>query len=146
MNLGKVIWRNELSIGNVDVDNDHKKLLEVYNDLVDLIELNRSREEFAKILSKMTDYTLKHFKKEEAYMQEFAYPRLADHKKNHVDYKYKVAMYNVDLLSTNPPEPKEIIKFLENWWTHHIMNNDIDYENYRKKIQSDAKYSTLSLR
>ena len=143
MNLKKNIWRNELSIGNVNIDNDHKKLLEVYRDLVDLIELNRSREEFAKILSKMTDYTLKHFKKEEAYMQEFVYPKLEEHKKYHSDYTYKVAMYNVDLFSNNPPEPKEIIKFLEKWWENHIMNNDVDYENYKEKILSDAEYSTF---
>ena len=143
MNLKKIIWRNELSIGNVNIDNDHKKLLEVYRDLVDLIELNRSREEFAKILSKMTDYTLKHFKKEEAYMQEFVYPKLEEHKKYRSDYTYKVAMYNVDLFSNNPPEPKEIIKFLEKWWENHIMNNDVDYENYKEKILSDAEYSTF---
>lgn len=141
MNLGKVIWGDELSIGNVDIDNDHKKLLEVYNDLVDLIELNGNREEFAKILSKMTDYSLGHFKREETYMQKFAYPKLAEHKNFHNDFKYKVARYNVDLLSINPPEPIEIIKFLEKWLVNHIMNKDPDYENYKKKHQSDAKYS-----
>lgn len=141
MNLKKIIWKNELSIGNVDIDNDHKTLLEVYSDLVDLIELKGSREEFAEILSKMTDYTLKHFKKEEAYMQAFAYPKLKEHKKCHDDYKYKVAMYNIDLLSSNPPEPKEIIKFLEKWWVNHVLINDVDYENYKKKILSDAEYS-----
>jgi len=140
MNLGKIIWRNELSIGNNAIDNDHKKLLEIYNDLVDLIKLNRSREEFAKILSKMTGYTLNHFKKEESYMQQFAYPKLAEHKKYHRDYSYKVAMYNVDLLSVNPPDPIEITIFLEKWWTNHILNNDVDYESYRKKIQSATKY------
>lgn len=141
MNLEKIIWRNELSIGNVDIDNDHKKLLEAYSDLVDLIELNGSRQEFSEILSKMTDYTLQHFKKEEAYMEEFAYPKLKEHKKYHSDYKYKVAMYNVDLLSNNPPDPKEIIKFLEKWWVNHILNNDLDYENYKKRILSAAEYS-----
>ncbi len=132
-NLEKKDWTNKLSIGNINIDNDHKRLLEVYNDLVDLIELNGNREEFAKILSKMTDYSLKHFEKEENYMQEFAYPKLTEHKQYHRNYIYKVAMYNVDLLSSNPPKPIEIIKFLEKWWINHIMNIDADYENYKRK-------------
>ena len=57
-------WTTELSIGNKNIDEDHRQLIEIYNDLVDFITMNQSREEFAVILSKMTDYTLKHFKKE----------------------------------------------------------------------------------
>lgn len=142
-NLEKKDWTNKLSIGNIDVDNDHKKLLDVYNDLVDLIELNGKREEFAEILSKMTDYSLRHFNKEEIYMQEFNYPKLEEHRQYHRDYRYKVAMYNVDLLGSNPPDPKEIIKFLEKWWTNHILNNDMHYENYKKKIESDVTYGSF---
>ena len=126
MNLEKLEWSNNLSIGNTNIDNDHKKLIKIYNDLIDLIELDRNREEFAKILSKMTDYVLKHFKKEETYMQEFSYPKLTEHKQYHRDYSYKVAMYNVNLFGINPPEPREVIKFFEKWWTNHIMNSDLD--------------------
>tara|TARA_R110001583_G_scaffold194758_1_gene366857 strand:+ start:2389 stop:2823 length:435 start_codon:yes stop_codon:yes gene_type:complete len=142
-NLEKKDWTNQLSIDNIDVDSDHKKLLDVYNDLVDLIELNGNRTEFAVILSKMTDYSMRHFNKEEIYMQEFNYPKLKEHVQYHRDYKYKVAMYNVDLLSSNPPDPKEIIQFLKKWWTNHILNNDMHYENYKKKIESDVIYKSF---
>ena len=114
----------------------------MYNDLVDLIEQNKNREEFAKILSKMTDYVLKHFKQEELYMQELSYPKLTEHQQYHRDYAYKVAMYNVDSLSANPPDPKEILEFLEKWWKNHILNVDIDYENYKKKNELDISYRT----
>ena len=143
MIMEKMNWTNELSIGNINIDNDHKKLIEVYNDLFDLIELNKNREEFAKILSKMTDYVLKHFKKEEFYMEEFKYPKLTEHKNYHYDYSYKVAMYNVYLLSTNSPEPKEIMEFLKKWWTNHILNIDMEYENYKKETESDATYNAF---
>ena len=138
--LERLRWSDELSIGNVNVDKDHKKLIEIYNDLVDLIELGRDREEFAIILSKLTDYTLTHFRKEEDYMEKFSYPDLSEHKNYHCDFMYKVAMFNVDLLSSNPPEPKSIIKFVDKWLAQHIMKNDADYEKYKNEIQSDAIY------
>src|ERR1035437_8156656 len=136
--LERMRWSDELSIGNVNVDKDHKKLIEIYNDLVDLIELDRNREEFAIILSKLTDYTLTHFRKEEDYMQKFSYPNLSEHKNYHCDFMYKVAMFNVDLLSTNPPDPKGIINFVDKWLSQHIMKNDADYEKYKNEIQSEA--------
>jgi hemerythrin len=138
--LERLKWSDELSFGNVNVDKDHKKLIEIYNDLVDLIELDRNREEFAIILSKLTDYTLTHFRKEEDYMQKFSYPNLSEHKNYHCDFMYKVAMFNVDLLSTNPPDPKGIINFVDKWLSQHIMKNDADYEKYKNEIQSDAIY------
>lgn len=91
----------------------------------------------------MTDYSLKHFKKEEAYMQELNYHKLTKHKMYHRDYIYKVAMYNVDLLSVNPPDPKEIVEFLAEWWTNHIMKIDMDFENYKKETGKDANYSAF---
>lgn len=139
-NVKKIIWTNELSIGNSTVDDEHKKLLEIFNDLVELIEYKKDRQEFAKILTKMTDYSLIHFKREEKYMEKLSYPVLAQHKKSHRDYIYKVAMYNVDLLSANPPDPKEVIAFLEKWWTNHIMIHDNEYEHFKNKIQSDFTY------
>lgn len=146
MNNGrkKLVWTNEFSIGNEDVDYDHNKLLDIFNDLVELIEYKieykKDRQEFAKILTKMTDYSLNHFKKEEEYMRKMSYPLLSEHKNYHRDYVYIVAMYNVDLLSINPPEPKDIIAFLEKWWTNHILTHDDKYEKYKNEIESVATY------
>jgi len=140
MSEKKKIWTNELSIGNTGIDNDHKKLIEIINNLVDMIELGGSREEFAKILTDMTDYSLKHLKKEEIYMEEFDYPKLTEHKISHREYIFKVAMYNVDLLGNNPPNLNEIVQYLEKWWTNHILIYDMDYENYKKAIKSDTIY------
>jgi hemerythrin len=139
--LERMRWNDELSIGNTNVDNEHKKLLEIYNDLVDLIELGRDREEFAIILSKLTDYTLTHFHKEEDYMQKFSYPNFSVHQSSHSDFMFKVAMFNAELLGSNPPDPKNIIKIVDKWLINHIMTSDMHYENYKNEIKSDVIYS-----
>ncbi len=139
--LEKLVWTNELSLNNEDIDREHKKLIEICNDLIDLYELNHNREEFARILTEMTDYGLIHFKSEERYMQKFSYPKLTEHKQHHRNYIYKVAMYNVDLLRANPPELTDVIKFLKKWWVNHILIIDAEYENYKNKIHSDVKYT-----
>lgn len=127
-------------MGNDNVDKDHRKLLKIYNDLVDLIEYNRSREEFSRILSQMSDYSIMHFKKEEEYMMEFNYPDIDAHKQSHMDYIYRVSMFNVELSRFRTTDPQDVIKFLETWWVKHIMEKDASYEKYRKSINSSAKY------
>ena len=49
-------------------------------------------------------------------------------------------MYNHNLSRINPPSPNEIIDFLEEWWINHILDKDLDYENYKKEIGSNAIY------
>jgi len=136
----KIIWDSRFSVGNTKIDDEHKKLIGVVNDLIEFVEFKKDREEFAKILSEMTDYCLTHFKKEENYMKKFAYPDFTKHHTLHTDYIYKVAMYNIELSENIPPDPKEIISFLEKWWTSHIMIVDREYEVYKNKIQSDVIY------
>lgn len=139
-NLEKINWTDKYSIGNTKIDSVHKKLIDIYNEMVEFVKSGQDRETFAIILSEMTDYSLVHFKREEEYMNKMAYPKLSEHKRYHRDYVYKVAMYNVGLASNDPPTISEIIDFLEKWWIHHILEIDIQYENYKAEIHSVVKY------
>lgn len=139
-NNKKLIWSDDLSIGNVDIDKIHEKLIDIYNDLVDFADMGGSHSEFAFILSKMTDYSLMHFKREEEYMQKMSYPDLAKHKNLHRDYIYTVAMYNVDLSGNNPPLLIEVLGFIEKWWVYHILQVDQKYEKFKKEAHSDVTY------
>lgn len=136
----KIIWTHQSSIGNENIDKEHQVLIEIINALIELIELDKGRGEFAMILSKMTDYSLFHFKKEEDFMRRFAYPDLIKHHNYHSDYIYKVAMFNSALLKVNPPDPIEIIDFLEKWWKNHILTIDKNYEEYHRKNHPDVPY------
>jgi len=138
--MEKIIWSDEFSIGNTDIDIVHKDWVKIYNDLIEYNESKGNREAFAMILTKMTEYSLMHFKREEEYMQKLNYPDLAGHKRLHKDYSYKVAMYNIDLLGVNPPSINEIISFIDNWLIDHILKSDKKYEDFKKEIHSDMKY------
>lgn len=138
--LEKIEWSDGLSIGNANIDKDHKKLITIYNELVDLVEQQQSREDFARILSGMTDYALLHFKKEEKYMKDFSYPGFAEHLQLHMEYIYRVSMFNIELHRYSTTDPNDVIHFIEQWWVNHIMDNDKEYEKYKQSIHSDAYY------
>jgi len=139
MELKSMEWTKDFSI-DFFVDKDHRHLIDIINDLVELINTNGSRSDFARILSAMTDYSLFHFKKEEAYMQAFNYPKLEEHKKYHKEYVLETVKYNFALLNYDTTEPMEVINFLKSWWTKHIMVIDADYQKYKNEVHSDAVY------
>lgn len=140
MNLERIDWKAEYSVGNADVDIEHKNLVEIYNDLITMMNKGENRDECARLLSKMTNYALHHFKKEENYMQRFSYPKFLEHRRLHMEFIYKVSMFNMDFFDSDKYEPYEILKFLKSWWTNHIQKIDKDYEHYKKSIHSDVMY------
>lgn len=135
----KLVWTQEMSIGNSKVDKDHQKLVNIYNDLLDLTNKGYSSNEFSRILSDMTDYTMFHFKKEETYMVSFSYPEFKNHRNEHVQMIYQVAMYNYEL-HNNGVDPYEILGFLKSWWTNHIKIHDGAYERFRTENHAEAEY------
>jgi hemerythrin len=137
----KIHWSKGLSIGNYKIDRDHRKLLNIYNDLVKISNTKLQRDEFAKVLSGMTDYALLHFKKEELYMHELSYPQIDEHITYHIEYLNIVTGFNIEFNSINPPDQLKILKFIENWWINHIMKIDIEYEKYKSGANITAEYN-----
>ena len=137
----KLTWSSACSVGNLTIDDEHLKMVQVYNELFDIVENDRNnRKVLASILSKLTDFSLFHFKNEEKYMLNMNYPEIEEHKKLHKDYIYQVALFNTELLGANPPSPTEIIEFVRNWLENHIFIEDIKYEKYNKEKGLDINY------
>jgi len=136
----KIVWGPHFSVDNPEIDNEHKELISVYNELIDFIRMDEGRSGMAKILSELTDHCLKHFHREEEYMDRLDYPLAETHKKFHREFIYKVSLFISYLLSDHPPQPDEIVDFLNNWWYVHIQKYDRDYENYKKNKLPQYNY------
>lgn len=145
MNLESIDWKDEFSIGNADIDKDHKQIVKIYNEMIVMVDKEKNRDECARLLSEMTNYALHHFKNEEDYMKGFSYPKLKEHRRHHMEYIYRVSMFNLLFSGNETFDPFEILKFLEDWWTNHIQKTDKDYEIYKRSIHSDVIYEKSPL-
>jgi hemerythrin len=130
MQLKKFQWDGSMSIGNSKIDKEHFQIVKIFNDLVDITNGIGYHDEFARVLTEMTNYALKHFEKEEKYMKQFHYPKIQSHIEMHRKYIYKVAMFNVNYRVDT--EIEEVLSFINKWWNHHILVSDMEYGNYRK--------------
>lgn len=121
-------WNDKLSVGVNVIDDDHKKLVGMVNELYDGISAGHGKEAVGKVLDKLVDYTKFHFAREEQYFAKTAYPAAAAHKKEHDDLTKQVldvqAKYKSGSVATLS---LEVMNFLKNWLINHIQGSDKKY-------------------
>ena len=75
-----LVWKDEYSVGIEAMDDDHKKLLNLINQLQTAVHYYTGKEFEEKALDELVDYTKTHFKREELLLEENDYADLEAHK------------------------------------------------------------------
>jgi hemerythrin len=127
-------WKDEYSVGILEVDNQHKLLLRHFSDIVDSIKSNQGWLNTHYAIINLVQMARMHFTFEEALMRLFAYPRLQSHLNEHQYFFAK--MDNIEKHSLDKSAEVEMVKFLSDWLKMHILGNDRDYAEY---IFSEAR-------
>lgn len=118
-------WRDQLSVGSDEIDDDHKKLIGFVNDLHDAVNASESEKVVGAILLDLIEYTRDHFAREEKLMQAAGYPDSARHKTLHDGLTRKVLVFAQTYLRNPTPKVKrELIDFLAAWLVEHIIKED----------------------
>jgi hemerythrin-like metal-binding protein len=125
-----ISWSEELSVNEGRIDIQHKEIFEIINRFIYEKELSSRSPRLAELLSKLTDYSLNHFREEERFMAEKSFPGLAAHKKAHKYYVKKVAFFNLNYANLKPTDPEEVCAFLKKWWMNHILELDFEYKRH----------------
>ena len=76
-------WRNKYSVGNQQMDNEHKLLVDLIDQLHDAFVSGRSADTALSVADTLVEYTKTHFVNEERLMEEAGYKSLESHRKNH---------------------------------------------------------------
>jgi hemerythrin len=120
-------WSDDLSIGIHEIDDQHKKLVGLINDLHDAMKSGQAKQALEKTLSELADYAVYHFQVEEKYMEKFRYPEYHSHKLAHAAFVKKVAAFQADYKSGKLGLSLELMHFLRDWLTTHIKGTDRQY-------------------
>ena len=108
----KLVWSEKLTLYNEEIDSQHKMIFNLVNEVIEVDRLHPKSDYFAMILSKLTDYGMEHFKEEEKLMQILNYPKYIEHRKEHLNYVYQVAMFNLNFKNVNYSEPIRVVEFV----------------------------------
>ena len=73
-------WSENISVNNYVIDNQHKYLIELTNNLILNSNAKVNSEIIGETLTKLYKYSKEHFEDEEALLEKFNYPKLEEHK------------------------------------------------------------------
>ncbi len=79
-----IAWTPALSVGISEFDAQHQQLLEMFNDLFGMIRNDGDKTQLALLITRIIEYTNKHFANEEFYLAKYQYPQLEQHKAQHL--------------------------------------------------------------
>ena len=122
-----LVWKDEYSVGIEEMDNDHKKLLHLINQLQTAVHYYTGKEFEEKALDELVDYTKTHFKNEEKLMEDNGYADLEAHKIQHKQFIDKVSHFVEQYKTNSDVTMIDTLKFLKEWLINHINGTDKEY-------------------
>ncbi len=78
-----VRWQETYETKIKVIDEQHKKLVSLINELYSAFLQRAGRDEYGKIITEMLDYTVYHFKAEESLMKLYNFDNFDDHVEEH---------------------------------------------------------------
>jgi hemerythrin len=120
-------WTDRYSVGVKEIDDQHKQLIGMINDLHAAMLSMQGKEALTNVLHKLANYCVSHFSLEEKLMSDNGYPGYAEHKDKHVKMTIKVQELVGAVKSGKSTITIDVMNFLKNWLDMHIMGTDKQY-------------------
>lgn len=118
-------WKEVYSVGNVEIDKEHKKLFDIAQGAFTQVEPSQRNAKIKEVLTELYTYMKTHFKHEEKYMQEINYPAIEEHKVLHHNIIEKINTFVKQLPNMDDSIfEKELAKIIDIALVHHIIQED----------------------
>ena len=127
-----VEWNARYQIGVGPMDEAHKKLLGLMNQLHEQRAAGDDKPELRRTLKALADFTVRHFREEEAYMQSIAFPGLENHKRIHANLLEQLNAHANAFETGTGSLPDQFFTFLKVWLTAHICGIDTKYAEHAR--------------
>lgn len=125
-----LVWDHVLSVGVDEVDDDHRKLVDLFNMLNHSVTEGDDPEYLAAILEELINCTAWHFSHEERLMLKHGYEGLAEHMEEHKELVKSAKELQQKILQAGNLVATEDVEFLERWLTEHILTTDMRMGSY----------------
>ncbi|MFC1692578.1 bacteriohemerythrin [Candidatus Latescibacterota bacterium] len=117
-------WDDTLSIKINEIDNQHKSIFELANNLHINLKSGRGNIIIKRILKSLYEYAETHFNTEEKWMEKYNYPDFEKHKQEHKTFFSEIYNFERKYEEGAPLLARNILLYLSDWFRKHIVEND----------------------
>lgn len=119
-----VPWDDSLSVGIDVIDEHHRYLFDLINDLYQVVVRKRGAREVARLIKALDAYAKVHFRAEEQMMNHYAYQGLDRQLHQHHAFEEKIAEFYEELHANPLVAQFDVLAYLRDWLIHHIRVED----------------------
>lgn len=130
-------WSTSLAVGEASIDQQHKRLVELFNNLLAAMHSGESQAEIGSVLDELVKYTQFHFAHEAELMEKFAYPGKQDHLAKHDALIARVVEYRTRF-GAGESVGGELATFVRDWLINHILKTDRLLANHISEQRAHA--------
>jgi len=123
-------WKEQFKIDVQEIDEQHKVLLDIFNQIVTSVEKKNEWQATSSIVDSLIHHAYRHFTTEERYMIKHMYPDLPVHIDKHLDFIKKVTTMTQEVKANSPDKQREMVTFLAKWYYDHVLVTDKKYSQY----------------
>ena len=123
-------WKDEYSVGIDSIDQQHKRLVNLINQLHTAVTYSTGEEFEREALDELVDYTKTHFTYEEGLMEQNGYPDFDSHKAQHKQMIEKVGEVLAEYERDQDTAMNNALSYLSDWLINHINGTDKQYSSF----------------
>ncbi len=131
--MALVDWDDTLRIDIEEIDDEHKRLIELLNAIDQAMREGRGRQLVDQIIDRLIEYAKTHFLTEERYFEQYGYPDAEAHKYEHAFFIVKVFKFKREFDQGKLMLSVEILDFLMEWLRRHIKGSDQRYSEFFRR-------------
>ena len=134
-----IAWTSEMSVDVKMLDNDHKKLAILINDLHEGLMAGRDSKDLERIFDELVACTRLHFAHEEQLLAEAGYSDVSVHKQEHDQKVQEVLRLQAHFLGAKESaDYLEVLDLLKYWLLTHMESSDKEFVAYLKAMGVDS--------
>ncbi len=122
-----MVWCDDFSVQVPEIDAQHKKLVDMINDLGSAMAMGQGGDVLSNIMARLGNYVVEHFAFEEDLIRQAGYPDLENHIKIHASVVTKFTALAEKVQNGHPTASSETLAFLQDWLVNHIQKVDKKY-------------------
>ncbi len=143
--MAKLLWKSQYETGIPIIDEQHKRLFELLEQVQDAVASGNTQEEIRDLVQALMADTREHFRTEEAIMAHHGFPDLLAHIREHELLMEKLEDLHHRFEENQDSMALMMSTFMGGWLRHHINEGDFSYAQFIKSGQATSGSSDLLL-